>query len=383
VNTRKIVRSALVSAISMVWLLCSLLMPAQPVAAMPAAQSPTIEIIAHIPPPLGTTEYQDIQIVGDFMYLAARTGGLQIYSIASIPILLSALPEVSPAYAVRVLGNYAYLACYDQGLQIVDISDPTNPHLVSRTPIPGWSVDLEVAGGIAYIAAQSSGLYVYSVINPANPQRLAFDRCTPLAIKLQGDFAYVSDGDVNNVVRVYDISYPPASWQTARVQLPPNPRGLTVSGNYAYITNRYSGVRVLDISEPTQTTEVGFREMGGEMVNATLSEQRLYVSGGESGLHIFEVWNPQQPMLVYSWPVPGWNVPPDRHFRKGYIINARVRGSVIYALDKYNGLYVLRASLPPVSMYQTYLQQGLAGYSGVGDTYLDAWRAGEIGRAHV
>lgn len=382
-NTRRMVRSACLSAMSMVLLLCSMLMPAQLVAALPVAQSPVIEIIEHVPPPLGTTDYQDIQIVGDLMYLAARTGGLQIYSIASLPMLLSKLPEASPAYAVRVVGNYAYLACYDQGLKIVDVSDPTNPRLISSTPVVGWSVDLEVANGIAYIAAQNSGLYVYSVLNPANPQRLAFDRCTPLAIKVQGDYAYVSDGDVNNVVRVYDIGYPPASWQTARVQLPPSPRGLTIFGSYAYVTDRYSGVRVLDISAPAQTTEVGFREMAGEMVNATVSEQRLYLSGGESGLHILEIWNPQQPMLVHSWPAPGWNVPPDRHFRKGYIISARVRGNIIYALDKYNGLYVLRASLPPVSMYQTYLQEGLGGYAGTDDTYLDAWRAGTFGASDM
>ena len=49
-------------------------------------------------------------------------------------------------------------------------------------------------------------------------------------------------------------------------------------------------------------------------------------------------------------------------------------GDILYVLDQYNGLYILRATLPPVSAFQSYLQEGINGYTGVADTYLYAWQ---------
>ena len=207
---------------------------------------------------------------------------------------------------------------YDQGVQIVDVSAPRSPRIVANLPVPGWAVDLEVVGNLVYVAAMNSGLYVFDVSNLAQPQRIAFDRCTPLALAVRGDYAYVSDGDVNNLLRVYDISYPGAPWQVDRVPIL-SPRGIGLAGNYAYVAAKEHGVRVVDITNPAQPKEVGYRQLPSEAANATFAGQRLYVSGGEAGLHILETWNPQYPMLIRTWTPPVRKVPPDNHLQKGYI----------------------------------------------------------------
>ena len=369
-------KNARTSTVGVALLLLSLILLAWPAQALPATQEPSLEIIGHYAPPLGLADYLDLQVVGDLAYLGTNSLGLQIVSLANpaAPLLLSTLPQVGPVYALHVIGNLVYMASLDKGLQIANVSDPRNPYVVSGTHIAGWCVDLDVVGDLVYMASQNSGLYIYRVADPANPQFVSFDRCTPLAIAVRGDYAYISDGDVNNLLRVYDVSVPEAPWQINRTPAL-RPRELALAGNYAYIGTLETGVRVIDIADPGRAFETGYRELVGEAVGVTAADQRLYVSAGGSGLYILDTWTPQQPMLISNWPAPGRLVPPDAHFQKGYVLRARVEGDMVYALDKNNGLYILRATLPPVAAFQTYLQQGMNGYSGAADTYLFAWNA--------
>jgi len=353
----------------------------QPAQAMPMVQEPSIEELGHVPPPPGTGQFHDIQVVGDIAYVAAIVGGLQIFSIAdpSAPVLLGALPEVGAAYAVRVQDSVAFLACYDNGLQIVDVSDPTSPTIISGTHIPGWSIDLEIVDDFAYIASMHSGLYVYDISNLSSPQQVAFDRCTPMSIRVRGRYAYVPHADGtpdHHRFWVYDISYPRAPWRAGVTQLE-TPRGMALAGDYAYVTGNENGLYTINISKPPQPSMAGHLEFPPEVVDAVVADQRLYISGGLAGLHILEIWAPSQPMFIHTWSPPGWNVPPDGHYRAGYTVRARVQGDLIYALDFNNGLYILRATLPPVSPHQSYLQEGLMGYTGTTDTYIQAWSVNE------
>ena len=97
-------------------LLLSALLAAIPLAvggARFASPASTLEIIGYLPPAAGVWELQDVQIVGDKAYLVARTGGLQIVSLADLanPQLLSSLPEVGTGYALHIRGNLAFVAC--------------------------------------------------------------------------------------------------------------------------------------------------------------------------------------------------------------------------------------------------------------------------------
>ncbi len=364
-NTR---RKALTSMAGIALMLLSLIASPRSVQAMPPAQEPTIEIIGDFPPPGGTGELHDFQVVGDIAYLATERGGLQIVSLANpaAPLLLSTLPQVGDAQAIHVKGNFAFMACLTNGLQVVDVSDPRNPRIVHSMHIAGECVDLDIVGDLLYLAAQYSGVSIYNVVNPASPQYVFFDRCSPWAIVVRGDYAYVTDGDVDNLLRIYDVSYPIASWQACHVPVN-TPRGLVIEGDYAYVTALRSGIRVIDVSGLPRASEVGYRDLPGEIVSASLVDQRLYLSGGEAGLHILEVWNPQQPMLIYTWPAPS------RPNQRGYVVRTQVEGNIIHLLDKFNGLYILRATLPPISAHQAYLQEGLSGYTGTTDTYMFAW----------
>ena len=351
----------------------------QPARAEPVQES-GVEIIGHVPPPVGVKDLQDFQIVGDIAYIAAADGGLLIYSIANLasPQLLSWLPAVAPVFGLQVQNGLAYLACAEDGLRIVDVSDPANPVVISTTPLPGWLIDLEIVNDLAYLAIWHWGFDIFDISDPLLPQRVFHDRCTPRTIKVDGRYAYVlhADGENEHRLLLYDITYPRAAYRASSF-LVQEPTGLDVAGNYVYVSTKEDGVRVIDRSALPALSEAGFRDMPVELFHVATVDQRLYLSAGTAGLHILEVLSPQLPILLHTWPPPGRLAPPDSHYQRGFVKQSQVDGDTIYALDLFNGLYILRADLPPVSPFKTYLQQGFKGYGGTADTSIYAWNASQ------
>ncbi|NLS79073.1 MAG: DNRLRE domain-containing protein [Chloroflexi bacterium] len=370
-----LLRACLLLLLPLLWLQAPAAQAAP--AQAPFIPEPSVQVVGYAAPRPATGQLRDLQVVGDYAYVAAIEGGLQIFSVAdpAHPAWVASLPEVGQAFAVRVRGNYAYLACYDQGLQIVDISTPTNPTLVSSTHIPGWCIDVDVDGNMAYIASWHSGLYAYNIANPAAPTFVGFSRCTPRALRARGGYVYVlhADGLTEHRLVIYDVSYPADPWRAAENVITMEPKGLDLAGNYAYVATRDEGLKVVDITSSSTPFMTDYRELGGESLNVFYADQRTYVSGGAAGIHILEMLSPQQPMFVYTWPVPGKPVTPGEYSRPGYIQETWVEGDLIYALDFNNGLWVLRATLPPVSPFQSLLQQGFRGYDGTADTYMFSW----------
>ena len=129
--------------------------------------------------------------------------------------------------SVTVFGNYAYVPSWRQpnqefetdygGMTILDITDKTNPQLVSHTNIGnGYTHKIHIVDSKAYVAA-NSGIYVFDVSSPASPILL---------------------GSLNPI-------------DTYRFQ------DIYVEGNYAYLACFEKGFVTLDISDPSNITETG------------------------------------------------------------------------------------------------------------------------------
>ena len=341
-------------------------------------QAVSVQTVGHVPPPVNVKDLQDFQVVGDIVYIGAADGGLLIYSIAdpASPQLLSKMPAVAPVIALHVQNGLAYLACAEFGLRIVNVSNPAVPTLVSTTPLPGWLIDLEVVGDLAYLALWHWGFDIYDISNPLLPQRVFHDRCTPRAVEIDGRYAYVlhADGELDHKLLLYDISYPRGAYRASNLLIQ-EPTAIDLAGNYAYVSTKGDGVQVVDRSAVPALSKAGSRDMPGEMYHVAAADQRLYLSGGTAGLYFLEVLSPELPVLLHTWPPPGRLAPPDSHFQRGYVKKSQMIGELVYALDLFNGLYILRADLPPVSPFKSFIQQGFKGYQGTTDTTIFAWNA--------
>jgi len=98
--------------------------------------------------------------------LAAQPAAAQEENELSIE-LVGTIDMAEGASDVQVVGNYAYVAAHNSGLQILDISDPTRPTSIGGKEI--WSSgSVYVAGNHAYIGAWY-GLNILDVSNPVEP----------------------------------------------------------------------------------------------------------------------------------------------------------------------------------------------------------------------
>lgn len=128
-----------------------------------------------------------IKVRDGLAFLAIGSGTVSPYT----PLKIYDVDPVSPNYlneigsvtstnpdqgsSVYVLGNYAYLGKKGgngPNFQIINISNPSNPHIVSSLSVPNSNEtdinEIFVTGGLAFLAG-GNGMYVYDVRNPNIP----------------------------------------------------------------------------------------------------------------------------------------------------------------------------------------------------------------------
>ena len=80
---------------------------------------------------------------------------------------------------------------------------------------------------------------------------------------------------------------------------PGNSLGIAVSGNYAYVADRDSGLMVVDISNPNAPSLVGGCSIGNSAYDVALSGDYAYVCDwGGVGLQVIDVSDPTSPFLM-------------------------------------------------------------------------------------
>jgi len=142
----------------------------------------------------------DVQVIGDYAYIANGYSGLQIVNISdpTAPTLVSNFlgSQFYRQRGIEVVGNYAYVPSELQGLLIIDISDPSAPILKGTYDTPGEAIRVSVEGNYAYVADETYGLQIINISNPTNPTLAEnYDTSGSVAdVRVIGDYAYVADG---------------------------------------------------------------------------------------------------------------------------------------------------------------------------------------------
>lgn len=232
----------------------------------------------------------------EFLYVAAKDGGLRIYDVSSTPKLVRSLP-VKDLKSLHVCnlsqsGNYLYLALGNSfakakqypGLAIIDVTDPANATVAGlwsdNTSKSGAGI-VRCVGNYAYLGAMSNGLIVLDVTDKKNPKKVA--------------------------QLIPDIHYPDAKADPQKV----NARGMDIAGNYLYLCYDAGGLRIIDITKPTAPFEAGRYAnpvMNGKpraYNNVVIDSIYAYVAVDYCGMEILNISNPKSISQV-SWWNP-WN----------------------------------------------------------------------------
>lgn len=239
-----------------------------------------------------------IAISGPYVWVAARSAGLNLYAAQSG--ILGRIDTPGDARHMFASGSYAYVGDLGSGLQIVDTSNPGAPTIVGSLDTPGSAQGVWVSGNYAYVADATSGLQVIDVTNPAFPSSVgSFD--TPgnaIAVAVSGAYAYVADG--TSGLQVVDISNPAAPNGVGSVDTPGSAGAVEISGNYAYIADDYHSFQVIDITNPRSPTIVSSVNVPSYAEDVVVSGSFAYVADIFNGLQIIDISNPLAPAIVGS-----------------------------------------------------------------------------------
>lgn len=202
---------------------------------------------------------------------------------------------------VEVAGDFAYVAAGYQGLVILDVSTPGTPLIEGVLALPGFAQDVEIVGDTAYVAVSdysaSAGLYVVDVFDRANPLQIGLFSGSFKALVLSGATAFALDPERG--LEIIDVTTPASPVSLATLDLVGREEALALSGSHLFIAavgnEVASALRFVDISNPTAPLEVGSIDFAAQLpLSVATDGSTAWISiGGEQarGLAVFDVTN--------------------------------------------------------------------------------------------
>ncbi|UCC80298.1 MAG: hypothetical protein JSW64_02755 [Candidatus Zixiibacteriota bacterium] len=251
----------------------------------------------------GSTAYGYIFADSNYVYFSSESQDLQIIDVSdpTSPVLVG-LFDTEGSSVVFVAGNRLY-TIYN-GISILDITDRSNPTLLSTYAQAGTVTDLYEKDNYLY-AADTYGLMVFDVSNPSNPVYCGLENailhCNGLDI--EGELAFTGPQwyNASHGLAVIDISNPLEPTKTGEYESYPEVEFLYVSDTHAYVVHRDIGLSIVDITDPSSPIVESFLAMNGEAQGVYGYGDYVYVADGYAGLEIVDVQEPENPIIVGNY----------------------------------------------------------------------------------
>ena len=272
----------------------------------------------------------------------------------------------SPPTYVEVKENFLYIS--SNAFVIVDISDETNPKIISQLrPLePGIPASLAIYDNYAYVYWTKQGLRIINISDKNNPTIVSTFSNEYEYRKLYMSFpllcAFAKTENQQYHLHIFDVSDPDTLKLIGDVDLaqlgvgmnPENPRfphELIISGNYVYFTsappNKFPGdiiaqLHVVDVSSPANpfhqaTINLGEVDMTMNQLALVKKDAYLYITGTFAAdrhtLKIIDFSEPDNPILS------GW-------FERFITVDIDVSDDFAYITDDAGGLHTIDISTP-------------------------------------
>lgn len=189
--------------------------------------------------------------------------------------------------------------------RLVDASVPTNPQIVTgtsafqeATPHPGSHQTVEFKGNLMFMGTGGGTILAFDLSDPTNPRLLSKLQTSAGGITdiyFSGSYAYLTDGTRN--VTILDVSDPGNLRELKRFDTgtPGSVAGsgtsITGKGNLLFVA--MDDLRVYDISDPLNPRFLLYRDHSELAAGQVEADDRfLYVSGGtaqQGFFHIYEI----------------------------------------------------------------------------------------------
>ena len=321
----------------------------------------------------GNPRALQIQVRGEYAYVAAGEGGLRVYDVAQIdqkgfserittapvskfgqkfyvdtkyatavaaPTTLAVDPArwrittdgkmVPPGEAVRAAAK------------LVNEEQPIHP-LYAYLYVVDKYEGLIVVNAATLLDGDPLNNYLKRQLDPARYANGAFNPDGVLDgannITIAGAYAYVTSDRGLTVISINDPLNPQV---VARIDAPAlkHPRAIAIQFRYGFLVDD-DGLKVVDVTSPNEAHIVGAAVSLSDARDVYVARTYAYVANGTNGVAIIDVENPEQPRLDQTFNAGG--TLNDAHQVKVAMTNASL---FAYVADGRNGLRVLQLTSP-------------------------------------
>ena len=293
----------------------------------------------------GSKNAQQVQVRGEYAYIADGTGGFKVFDIAELnqkgfsekivsapvspfgqntnvstreamavaaPSTLAVDPArqqlpVNEEQPIHPLYAYIYIADRQEGLVLATAAtlldgNPTNNFLKRAATFNpngelNGAINLAIAGNYTYILTDR-GLVIVDISAPLTPKVVgsigAPQIRQPKGVAIQFRYAFITDADG---LKVVDVTFPDRPRFVDKATIPiPQATNLYVARTYAYIAGGSQGLVVVDVERPEAPRVDQIFNAGGQMndvrdvkIGMTNASVFAYVADGKNGLRVLEM----------------------------------------------------------------------------------------------
>lgn len=244
-----------------------------------------------------------IAIADDVAWVSTFRSGIQAIDISDPTDLVrvGAVVPSAESFGLTIADGLLW-ATSDQGLHAIEITDPTQPRVLSTT-LASRAFDVRVVDQLAYTAANFAGLEIFDVEDPANPAFLGrFDHGVSQTtdVEIAGSTAYLTS---YGTLWVVDVSDPRHPYEVARNEDVGYGRGrsMALDDDWLAIAHAHRGLHVLDVSDRTEPEIVATRPTAGYQGALGGIGDVVFLASVESGDHGFraiDISDPTSPTMV-------------------------------------------------------------------------------------
>ena len=270
----------------------------------------------------------DVQIRGDIAYVGALFQGLVVLDISDIqhPVVIGGIENTYDYEYIDVQGE---ILC--DGIHVVDVSDPTNPVVIANLG-NSWVLDVDLKDNLAFVVSYDEELIVFDLSDPSDPVLLSTYPAGFLhhaKVALKDTLAFLSVYGVGAAVHIISYADPSApelvgTYGTGYSMV------VAVDEDIMY-TRLSSDLHVVDVSDPSNPTLLGTYDEFTFWTPWAMVPQGdyLYTTDAYGNSVVFDVSDPGNPLFVENFRTPSEHAE-----------NLVVVDDTVFVADKY-GLMIL------------------------------------------